>query len=163
MSRINWKHIQPKSLQEAFDLCADYALAKKRLNKERIAELMGQSQTHNIYKWIKEARMPAHLIPTYEFICGAPYVTSYLAASNHKLLIDMPAAKPAKSTELFATQRIFSNAMEALAAFYETAEDPEAAMSELTNTMADIASHRERVSRSLMPTMELELFGAENE
>ena len=86
MSRPNWKHIQPRSLQHAFELCAEYALAKKRLTKDRIAEVMGQSQTWTLYKWIEKASMPANLIGAYELICGASYVTSYLAASNHKLL-----------------------------------------------------------------------------
>ena len=105
MSRPNWKHIQPRSLQHAFELCAEYALAKKRLTKDRIAEVMGQSQTWTLYKWIEKASMPANLIGAYELICGASYVTSYLAASNHKLLIDMPSTKPATSTDLITSQR----------------------------------------------------------
>lgn len=161
MRKRNWKHQQPTSLQNAFELCAEYALEKKRLSKERIAEKMGQTQVWNIYKWISEARMPANLIPTYEAICGASYVTGYLAASNRKLLIDMPTSRPATSTDLIASQRTFADAMAALANFYQTAENPDEAISELTNVMSDMASHRERVSRTLKP--ELELFGDDDE
>lgn len=51
--------------------------------------------------------------------------------------------------------------MAALATYYQTAENPDEAISELTNVMTDMASHRERVRGSLKP--ELELFGADDE
>lgn len=155
MANRTWKHVQPRSLAHAFELCKVHALKKHRLSVERIAELMGQ-KTSTVYKWIEEARMPADKIRGFEHICGISLVTKYLAASDHKLLIEMPKARPAKDTDLITTQKHIADAMSALSEFYSTHENPDQALSELTKAMTDMASHRARVERSLEP--ELDLF-----
>ena len=41
MSRRNWKRVQPGNLRDALRLCKDFALERKNLSVERIADLTG--------------------------------------------------------------------------------------------------------------------------
>ena len=82
-----------------------------------------------------------------------------MATSAHKLLIDIPASKPAKEADLLALQTGFNEAVNVLAAFYKGEEEPGVALAELTRHMTDIAAHRVRVEKVATP--ELELFGGE--
>lgn len=76
--RRNWKRFQPRDLREALRGCKDYARERKRLSVERIADLMGVS-ADCLYKWLADARMPLASVQLYEHICGAHFVTDYLA------------------------------------------------------------------------------------
>lgn len=159
MAKRNWKGVQPRSLKHGMELCVDYAKDVKNLSVERIADLMGIASHYTLYKWIDEARMPALMIRPFEHACGISYVTQYLAASDHQLLVPMPKARPAKDTDLMALQASFGQAVSVLAAFYLGNEDADAAKAELVRHMADVASHHARVGRMNEP--ELELFGGE--
>lgn len=135
----------------------DYAKDVRNLSVERIADRMGIPSHFTLYKWLEEARMPALMIRPFEHACGISFVTQYLAASDHQLLVPMPASKPAKDTDLLALQGSFSQAISILVAFYQGQEEAEAAKAELARHMAEVASHHTRVER--MENPELELFG----
>ncbi|WP_028294260.1 hypothetical protein [Oceanobacter kriegii] len=157
MAKRNWKRQQPRSLKHGMELCVEHAKQVKSLSVERIADLMGLPNHYTLYKWLEEARMPALMIRPFEHACGQSFVTQYLAASSHQLLVPMPNSKPAKSEDLMALHGSFSAAVAVLAAFYQGDEEGEAAMAELTRLMGDVASHHTRVERMCAP--ELELFG----
>ncbi|MGB3289607.1 MAG: iron ABC transporter permease [Burkholderiaceae bacterium] len=52
----NWKRVYPSNIVDAFRLCKDYALERRRLSVERIAELMGVT-SDVLYKWLSNGRM----------------------------------------------------------------------------------------------------------
>ena len=70
MTIRNWKTYQPSSLRDALKACKDYALAKRNLSVERIAERMGLEDHWALYKWLSNGRMPAVSIHPYELACG---------------------------------------------------------------------------------------------
>ena len=158
MRNRNWKRVQPKSLTEAFRLCKDYAMYKRNLSAERIADLMGTS-VDTLYKWIATGRMPSTMIRPFENACGCSYVTQYVCISGHKLMIDMPNAKPASASDINELQSCFTKAVGMLLEFYEGKADADPVLGELAATMAKLASHRAAVEMANAP--ELDLFAGE--
>src|SRR5690606_40263411 len=89
MARKRWKPRQPATMQEAIRLCLDYAEHKHNRGVARVAELIGTSEW-SIYKWMAEGSIPSKRIRPLEFACGCTFITQYLAASAHRLLIEIP-------------------------------------------------------------------------
>lgn len=150
----NWKTTQPNSLTSALRLCKDYAIERKRLSVERIADLMGV--THDsLYKWLSTGRMPAMLIPAYEHACGSQFVTRWLAASSGKLVIDIPTGKGATSEDMQALQTSLHEAVGRLMSFYQGNTDSEATLAAIQTAMEGLASHRQNVKSHDTPQLEL--------
>lgn len=153
--RTNWKNVQPISLIHALRLCKDYAIERKRLSVERIADLMGV--THDsLYKWLSTGRMPAVLIPAYEHACGIQFVTRWLAVSNGKLMIDMPTGRPANDDDIQRLHLNFSQAVSQLINFYNGTETQENTLSSLQVILEDLVGHRENVHQYHNPQLALE-------
>lgn len=161
MARRSWKRVQPTSLRHAIELCLEYARDKQNLSVDRVADLMGLSSRWTLYKWMENGRMPAILIRPFEHACGCTFVTQYIAASAHKLVVDIPRGKKAKDSDLLALQTGFNEALNLLASFYQGEAEADETIAALTSAMAEIAGHRENVSKSLAP--ELGLFEEEGE
>ena len=70
----NWKRLSPHNLRDSFRLTKDHGIAEKRLSVERQAELLGKSPDW-LYKCLADASMPANLIPAFEAITGANFVS----------------------------------------------------------------------------------------
>lgn len=161
MKRKYWKPVQAKNLQDAIRLTLDYALYRNNYSVSRVAELMGTSEWV-IYKWLSKGSMPAEKIRPLEHVCGATFITQYLAGSAHKLLIDIPSGARADDAEILELQTTFNESINLLAQFYQGNAEAEKTISALTLTLTKIAGHRENVNKSLSP--ELNLFeGASNE
>jgi len=156
MARRNWKRVAPTSLRHAMELCLEYGREKRNLSVDRVADLMGLTSRWTLYKWLESGKMPAILIRPFEHATGATFVTRYIATSAHKLLVDIPNGKPAKDIDVLALQTGFNEAVNLLARFYQGEASAEETMASLTQTMSDIAAHRENVSKALAP--ELSLF-----
>lgn len=151
--RTNWKNIQPISLVHALRLCKDYAIERKRLSVERIADLMGV--THDsLYKWLSTGRMPAVLIPAYENTCGVQFVTRWLAISNNKLMIEMPTGRKASDNDIQQLHLNFSQAVAQLINFYNGTESQENTLASLQTILEDLVGHRENVLQSSAPQLE---------
>jgi hypothetical protein len=159
MARRSWKNVRPNSLRHAMELCIEHAEQKKNLSKERVSDLMGLSSHWVFYKWLKDGRMPSNLIRPFEHVCGVDFMTQYLAASSHKLLISMPTGHGCGAIEINDLQASFSEAISLLIRFYQSQEKVDETLASLTGLMQDIAFHRENVNRVISP--ELELFGGE--
>lgn len=69
----------PTSLRGAFEQDKAHALARHRLNIERLAELMGTTPA-TLYKWLETDAMPINRLAAW----------AHLAASGHKVVIDIP-------------------------------------------------------------------------
>ncbi|MEA1989012.1 MAG: hypothetical protein U9N57_07380 [Pseudomonadota bacterium] len=160
MAYINWKKARPTSLQEAFWLVKKHGMEKKNLSVPRIAELMGLDDESILYKWMKQATMPINKIASFEHVCGANYVSIYLASSDNKLLIDIPTGKNLEPVSVLEMQTTFNHAITLLmkcAAGNATADETVAA---LTSSMSDLAYHRENVQKQESPELD---FGLESD
>ena len=97
MSRRNWKRWQPATLRDALKGCKDFALERHNLSVERIAERMGLEDHWSLYKWIANGRMPLVLAPAFEHACGINLVARWMAATDGKLLVDIPKGQQAQA------------------------------------------------------------------
>lgn len=155
MSRRNWKRARPNSLPEALRLCKEFALDKKNLSVERIADRMGASHD-SLYKWLATGRMPAILIPAYEHACGTHFVSDWLAASAGRMVIDMPTGRAVDQAELVELNSEFAAVLQALTSFYANPnqDDADQVVSGLTRHLQQVAWHRANVAQHATPELE---------
>ncbi|HDR9585237.1 TPA: hypothetical protein QDC22_007529 [Burkholderia stabilis] len=155
MTRRVWKSFRPTSLAMAIRGCKDFALDVHHMSVERIADRM--AVTHDVlYKWLANGRMPAILIPTYELACGCNFVTTWLATSAGKLVVDMPRGRHAAPAELMALNSAFAGALQLLTAFYAdpVPSDAEATLAALRAHMEHVAYHHHNVARFASPELD---------
>ena len=153
----NWKKVRANSLRHGMELCLEYGKEKKNLSVDRVADLMGLSSKWTLYKWMESSRMPAILIPAFEHVCGIDFMTQYLAYSNHKLIIDIPAGKKSKDVTINEVQKSFTDAIGYLIKFYDGKIEADEALDSLTSVIGELAWHHGNVSKANAP--ELPLFG----
>lgn len=153
-SRRNWKRIQPTSLRHALELCKEYARERRNLSIERIADEMGLTDHWTVYKWIQTGRIPANMIRPYEIACGIDFVTRWLAASDGKLLIDMPTGRALKDADVVELHNGFGVALQCLTDFYSGKTDASATLEALTNHMSQVAFHHHNVVKHATPELE---------
>lgn len=150
----NWKRVQPTSLRHALVLCKDYASDAHNLSVERIADLMGQS-ADLIYKWLGTGRMPASLIPTYELVCRANFVTRWLAASSGNLLVAMPKGRSGSAEDIQQLQGLLTAATGALLDFYKGEREVEPTLADIRNALESLAWHHANVTEHNTPQLDL--------
>lgn len=150
----NWNKYQPKDLKDAFRACKDFAKQKKNYSVERIAELMGATP-ESLYKWMADGRMPAAMIPVFEHVTGAHFVTEYLAGGAGRLVIKIPAGHPVDAEAIAGLQGILAEAMTDLIRCYAGKASVEQTRQELTGTLQSLAWHRENVSKLQQPEFDL--------
>jgi hypothetical protein len=152
-----WKRLQPNSLLHALRLCKDYAREVRNLSVERIADRMSVSHDA-LYKWLATGRMPANLIPTYELVCGIPFVTRWQAATTGKLLVDMPSGKAASPEDIAELQEVLNGAVGNLIKFGLGKIEVEETQAALQNALEALAYHRGNVEKYAQPEFD---FGGE--
>lgn len=155
MKRRNWNRVVPTTLIEAFRLDKDFACEKRNLSVERIAELVGISADLQ-YKHLATGRMPANLIPVYENVCGAHFVTRYLAASSGFLTISVPTGRLVQPTDVQELQRVLNDAVGAILAFIDHRMEAGAALAHIEAGMNALAWHHGNVEKHAEPELELE-------
>lgn len=155
---INWKRYQPKDLRDAFRACKSYARERRGLGAERIADLMGVS-VECLYKWLADARMPASSIPVYEHVCGAHFVTEYLAAGCGRMVVAIPRGIPADAADLAALQGQIAEAVARLIRCYRGDADTAETREGLAGSIRSLAWHRENVAHLGAPELDLRLGG----
>ena len=128
MTRRTWKRVQPSSLRDALELCKDHA--RERLNKsvDNIADDMGVADKWSLYKWIQNGSLPAKLIRPYQIACGIDMVSRWLAASEGRLLVDIPTGRALKPEDLNQAHAGFAQAMGLISAFYAGKADQAATL-----------------------------------
>ncbi|MBH03997.1 MAG: hypothetical protein CMP08_07720 [Xanthomonadales bacterium] len=154
MTGTRWKRVRPTSIPHAMELCIQHAKARHNRSVDSIADLMGQPNKWSIYKWVESGRIPTVLIRPFEAACGISFVTQYLAASDHKLLIDMPTGKAASASDINALQSTFTAAVQQLLLFADGQHDHEATLAAIDAAMTDLASHRANVERYDQPELD---------
>ncbi len=156
--RRNWKRVQPSNLRDAFRLCKDHAKEKKNLSVERIAEKLDTSD-EALYKWLANASMPSGKVEAYEEICGIHLVTEYMAATNGRIIIEIPIGKTASAEELNDLQILLTETSAKLMKFHRGDAGIEETKAELTQALKNLAWHRQNITYYEQP--ELNLGGSE--
>ena len=154
--RMNWKRLQPSSLRHAMELCKDHGKAKLNRSVEQIAEHMGVTDHWSLYKWFQNGRMPLNLVRPFEDACGIDFVSRWIAASAGKLLVDMPAGRPASNDSLVEMNTGFAEALQLLTDFYapERGADPAQVLAALTTHLQQVAWHHANVTQHATPQLD---------
>ena len=156
MGNRRWKSVRPTDLRHAMELCLEHARQKHNRSIDRVADLMGVASKWTLYKWMESGKLPAIYIRPFEHACGINFVTQWVAHSDHKLLIDIPAGRDASASDLTTLQGHFAEAMFELARFYQNRADTDSTLTALHEIMAGLAYHRANVAKVAAP--ELGLF-----
>lgn len=151
----NWKHFVPRSTLEAMRACKDYAKERHNLSVERIADRMGVT-ADQLYKWLSTGGMHAVLVPVYEQVCGASYISDHYAHSHGKLAVAMPTGRDLDDDDMLAMHQSFSGAMTLLANYYAGKADAVTTAAALTAHMEATAWHRLNVAKHDAPELELD-------
>lgn len=150
----NWKRLSPHNLRDSFRLTKDHGIAEKRLSVERQAELLGKSPDW-LYKCLADASMPANLIPAFEAINGANFVSRYLSVSAGGLVIDAPIGRQCDATDIQTLQEILNLAVGKLLAFHAGKASEEDVIASVTDAMAKLAWHRQNAANYGQPGLNL--------
>ena len=156
MTRRNWKRWQPASLRDALKGCKDFAQERHNLSVERIAERMGLEDHWALYKWIANGRMPLVLAPAFEHACGINLVARWMAATDGKLLVDMPRGRQAQPADMVELNTGFAQALQLLTDFYAGGEqaDANATLEALRNHLQQVAAHQLNVAGFAEPALD---------
>lgn len=155
MARRNSLRGNPISVRHAMELCVHHAKVKRNLNVDRIVDLMGESSTSTVYKWLESGRMPVVKLRAFEHVCGADYVTRYLAHSNNKLLLDMPTGRKAEHRELNELSMTAHQVIGMLIGFYDGQQTADETIGALTMLMEDLAHQHGNVAKHQQPELQL--------
>lgn len=151
MPKRNWRRFRPNSLREAIEGCIAFALERHNRSVDQVADLMGLASKWTLYKWMQTAKLPAIQIRAFEHATGAAFVTQYLGASAHKLVLDMPSGKRPSDKELLDVNQACVEACQQLFKFYAGERPAEDVLAALTVALEDLAYQRANVERAAQP------------
>lgn len=154
--RAFWKRYQPTSCRDALHQCKAYAQEARNLSVERIADQMGLPDHWALYKWIESGRFPFVLIPAYESACGINLPSRWLAATQRRLLVDMPVGRAATEDDLVQLGTGFQQAVQLLSDFYKSngATDPAPVLDALRSHLESVAHHHLNVAGFSQPELD---------
>lgn len=154
MTSRNWKRVQPNSLRDALEQCKDHA--RERLNKsvENIAEDMGMTDRWAIYKYLQNGRMPANLIRPFQIACGINLVSRWLAASEGKLLLDIPSGRGLKAADQTDAHASFAAAMQLISNFYAGKADQAETLEAIAHHLQQMGWHHANVQQHVTPELD---------
>jgi len=138
------------------ELCLEHGRERKNLSVDRVADLMGLASRWTLYKWMESGRMPAVMIRPFEHATCATFVTQYLAASAHRLLVEIPAGGTANHDDLMDLQVALNDAVGLLTRFYRSDAEPGEVMQGVTEAMQRLAGHRVNVLKHEQPELDLD-------
>lgn len=144
----------PTSLRAAFEADKANALTRHRRNIERLAELMATTPA-TLYKWLETETMPANRLVAWEHLTGSDAAVRYLAASTHKVVIDIPVGKLTTAVEVHELQATLHEAVGALMAFLAGELAREDCLAQLSAGLEALSWHRENVRKTDQPELEL--------
>lgn len=154
MPRRNWKTFRPAGLSEAMEGCLQFALERHNRGVERVADLMGVNRW-SLYKWVASGNLPLRLVRPFEHACGCTFVTTWMAASAHRLLIDFPTGRSASPADVHDLQDACNNAVGALIAFARGESTQTETLAAITTAMERLAYEHAQVSTHAQPELEL--------
>lgn len=126
------------------------------MSVERIADAMGLASHWTIYRWVQEGSIPARLIRPFELACGCEYVTRWLAASAHLLVVPLPSGRLPEAGDIQAVQEACTAAVSALLGYAAGRADADHTLAVLTIALEHLAAERAEVERCHAPELPLE-------
>lgn len=151
--RRDWKRIRPISLVHAMRLSTEFAQERHNLSVARIADRMGVS-LDCLYKWLATGKLPAVQIPTLELACGCSYVSTWLAMSAGKLVIDQPKGRKASDSDLVEFNTGFAEALQMLGNFHQGKTGAQETLLALQRHLEQAAWHHANVATHATPELE---------
>lgn len=143
----------PSSLRAAFEADKAHALKHRRLNVERLAELLGTTPA-TLYKWIETDTMPVRALIAWQHLAGATHVVRYLASREGAVVIAMPTGRAASADDVHGLQATLNDAIGALLDYLAGSLDRDATLALLTAGLESLAWHRANVEKSDQPELE---------
>lgn len=144
----------PTSLRAAFELDKAYALKRKRLSIERIAELLGTTPA-TLYKWLETDAMPVRALIAWQHLTGSNHVVRYLASREGAVVIPIPVGRQITSEDVHDLQMVLAAASGALLHLKAAAIERDECISALTSGIESLAWHRANVEKAHQPELEL--------
>lgn len=143
----------PSSLRAAFEADKVHALKHRRLNVERLAELLGTTPA-TLYKWIETETMPIKALVGWQHLTGASNVVRYLASRESAVVISIPPGRRAEAEDVHVLQATLNGAVGALLSFMRGELDRDATLGKLGLGLESLAWHRANVDKSDQPELE---------
>ncbi len=143
----------PTSLRAAFEADKTHALKHKRLNVERLAELLGTTPA-TLYKWIETDTMPVRALIAWQHLTGASNVVRYLASREAAVVIQIPTGRAPDADDVHVLQATLNGAVGALLGFMRGEMDREACLGKLGTGLESLAWHRANIDKSDQPELE---------
>ncbi|MBS0354044.1 MAG: hypothetical protein JSR83_09110 [Proteobacteria bacterium] len=154
MTRRSSKPV-PSSLKAAFEADKDRAYRHRRLNIERLAELMSVTPA-TLYKWIETDSMPVRALLAWQHLTGANNVVRYLASREGDVVISIPRGRAITSDDVHTLQATLHDATGALLGYMKGAADRDSTLSKLGQGLESLAWHRENLRNDIQPELNLE-------
>lgn len=143
----------PTSLNQAFEMDKAHAFKHRRLNIERLAELMS-TKPATLYKWIEADTMPAVALLAWQHITGANNVARYLASAEGGVLIKIPTGKAPTADDVHVLQATLNGAIGALLGFMTGETDQATTLGKLGAGLEALAWHRANVAKADQPELD---------
>lgn len=143
----------PSSLRAAFEADKAHALKHRRLNVERLAELLGTTPA-TLYKWIETDTMPVRALITWQHLTGAVHVVRYLASREGAVVVAIPTGRTASAEDVHALQATVNDAIGALLDYLRGSLDRDSTLGRLTTGLESLAWHRANVEKADQPELE---------
>ncbi|CAM5458589.1 hypothetical protein TMEC54S_03505 [Thauera mechernichensis] len=143
----------PSSLRAAFEADKAHALKHRRLNVERLAELLGTTPA-TLYKWIETDTMPVRALIAWQHLTGALHVVRYLASREGAVVITVPTGRTASADDVHALQATVNDAIGALLDYLRGTLDRDSTLGQLSAGLESLAWHRANVEKADQPELE---------
>lgn len=153
MTRRNSNPV-PTSMRAAFEADKAHALKRRRLNIERLAELLGTTPA-TLYKWIETDSMPVRVLIAWQHLTGSNHVIRYLASREGAVVIQIPPGRDVTAEDIHDLQMVLSAAPGALLRLKKGEITRDECLGALTSGMESLAWHRANVEKSDQPELEL--------
>ena len=100
-------------------------------------------------------RVAINRLAAWAHLTGSDCVVRYLAASGHKVVIDIPHGHTADAADMQGLQTTLNSAVGALLDFHAGRLDRDACIAAITGGLEVLAWHRENVRKNDQPELEL--------
>lgn len=145
----------PTSLKAAFDADKAHALRHRRLNVERLAELMGTTPA-TLYKWLETDTMPLRSLLAWQHLTGANNVVRYLASREGLVVIRIPRGRSLTDEDVLGLQEELNASVGALIGYQQGRTDRDTAMGLVGQGLEGLAWHQENLRSAEQPQLDLE-------
>lgn len=145
----------PTSLRQAFELDKDHAFRRRRLNIERLAELLAVTPA-TLYKWIETDSMPARALLAWQHLTGASNVVRYLASREGLVVIRIPRGRSLTEEDVLSLQAELTGSVGALIDYRQGRTDRDTALGLIGQGLEGLAWHQENLRADLQPELDLE-------